>query len=303
LGIARETTLGTYVAPEKFFPIINETLHVVPNNIQRRGIRQVADVLSLVQGPSHVEGAIECEIYEDILPYLLGASRTNRATTGSTNYLHTFSAAHCRGLGTLGKSLSITVVRSGTVEAYVGCMVSSFEITTDEGILKGTFNIIGLDEATQADPTEVYSALDVPFAAGMYDIEIPDGTDVSDVESFTFNVEDNLEHQYRLRTTRAASFSKFGERTVTLSMMRDFVDRTDYDAFKAMTPQAIAIRATRGANNYVEIQMPVATKETYEFNLSGVGDLVMANIEYTGTYDPTAAGGYKILVANQNAMA
>jgi hypothetical protein len=70
-----------------------------------------------------------------------------------------------------------------------------------------------------------------------------------------------------------------------------------------MTPQAIAIRATRGANNYVEIQMPVATKETYEFNLSGVGDLVMANIEYTGTYDPTAAGGYKILVANQNAMA
>ena len=128
-------------------------------------------------------------------------------------------------------------------------------------------------------------------------IEIPTATPVLDSDSFNFQVEDNAEPQYRLKSSgRGAQFIKYGERNVTLTLDRDYDTRTDYDAFKALTSQTLTLSATKNANDKVVLLMPVAIKDTYEVGLSGQGDLVRASIAYQVTYDPATSKPYQITV-------
>lgn len=303
MGLALETTPGTYVAPTIFFPIQSENLQYNLDLRQRRGIRQVADLLGTIPGNATISGTINMEFFDDVASYFLRAARTNKVTTGTTNFEHVFTPAHCAGLGTGGKTLSLTVVRSGTVEAYVGCMVGSFQFNTDEGVLMMSVDVLGLDEATQADPTETYPTTQIPYGPGTYDLETPTGTDVADIDAFTFRVEDGLVGEHRLRAARGPAFLRYGERTTSLQVTRDFANRTDYDAFKAGTASSVSMKAARGADNSLEIVMPVAYKETYEFGLASQGDLVRASINYFGTYDATTTGSYEITIKNQVAHA
>lgn len=299
IGIARETTPGTYTAPTKFFPIQSETLRLVPSFTQRRGIRKSADVIGAILGPHQVEGDIEMEAFEEVVPYFLMAGRTATAKSGTTDYTYEIVPSHCAGMGTLGKTLTIVVVRNNTVQAYVGCQVGSFSFSTSDGVLMFRVSIIGLDESSQSAPVPSFPATQVPYGPGTYTIEIPDSTPVSNVETFEFSVDDSLSAAQRLRNTRAPAFLYYGERSTTLTYTRDFEDLTEYTAFKALTPRAITLTASHGSDNSIEIHMPVGYMETYEFNLSGQGDLITANVSMFGAHDGTVGGSYKITVKTQ----
>ena len=128
----------------------------------------------------------------------------------------------------------------------------------------------------------------MPFGAGSYTIEIPTGSTVLDTDTFEFSVEDNAEAQFRLKSTgRGAQFIKYGERASTLTVERDFQDRTDYDLFKSVTSQSVSLTASKGVNNSIAILAPVAIKDTYAVGLSGEGDLVRASIAYQNIIDGT----------------
>jgi hypothetical protein len=77
MGIAHESTQGTYIAPTKFFPIRSETLTYQQDTQWRRVIRGLADNLGAIKGNSHVEGNIVMELMEDALPYFLSALATS----------------------------------------------------------------------------------------------------------------------------------------------------------------------------------------------------------------------------------
>jgi len=299
IGVARETVIGTYVPPTKFFPIQNESLKYVTSQIQRRGIRKSADVLGSVASSFQIEGDIEMEAFEEVVPYFLMAARTNTVKSGTTDKTYTITGANCAGLGTLGKTLSVCIVRSGVVSAYTGVQVSSFSFTETDGVLMFNCSVMGLNEATQAAPTETYPATQTVFGPGTWDIEIPTLTDVADVETFTFSVEDNLQSNQRLRNALGPAHLTYGERSVSAEATRDFSNRTEFDAFKAGTSNSITIRATKSATNSIEMSMPVAYKESYEFNLSGQGDLVMASISYFGAHNAATPGAYQVVVKTQ----
>lgn len=299
IGVARETVIGTYIAPTKFFPIQNETIKYVTSQLKRRGIRKSADVLGSVASSFQVEGDIEMEAFEEIVPYFLMAARTNTVKTGTTDKTYTVTGANCAGLGTLGKTLSVTIVRSGTVQAYTGVQVSSFRFTETDGVMMFNCTVMGLNEATQSAPTETYPATQTVFGPGTWDIEIPTATDVADVETFTFTVEDNLQSNQRLRNALGPAHLTYGERSVALELTRDFNNRTDFDAFKAGTAHSVSVKASKSATNAIEILMPVGYKESYEMNLSGQGDLVTAAITYFGAYNSATPGAYEIKVKTQ----
>lgn len=300
LGIAFEDPPGVYQAPTKFFPIQNESMQYIQDLRQRRGIRQVANMIGTIPGNARIEGTISMEFFDDVVPYFLTAARSVRVDTGSDpNYIYTFSPAHCAGLGSTGKTLSITTVRNGTVNGWIGCQVGSFTITIEDGVLMFNVNVMGLDESTPTDPTEVWETTQIPYGPGTYDIEIPTASDVADLDAFTFTVEDGLTPEHRLRAARGPAFLRYGERLSTLQVNRDFLNKTDFNAFKAGTSQSVTLKATRGANNNVEILMPVAYKETYEYGLSGQGDLIRGSINYFASHDATVGGDYKITVKTQ----
>jgi hypothetical protein len=248
-----------------------------------------------VPSDASVEGDIEMDALDDCILYFLYAARTTPNKTGTTNLTYTF-VGNANAIPT--KTLSITVIRNGIVFAYVGCVVSSYTISISDGVLIFNCSIVGTDEATQSLPTPVTWPTSTPYGAGMYSIEIPTASAVTDTDSFEFQVEDNAEAQFRAKSTgRGAQFVSFGERNVGLTVGRDFLSKADYDAFKALTAQTVTLAASKGANNSISILVPVAIKNSYELGLSGQGDLIRGNIAYTGIIGSPAS--YQITVKTQ----
>lgn len=297
MGVAFEVTQGTYIAPTKFIPIDNESLQYQQDTVWRRPIRYTAEILGAVAGNAHVEGDITMDCTEDVLLYFLRGARTSCVKTGTTpNFTYTFIPT---AAAVPAKTLSISVDRNGMVHGYTGCIVSSFTISIEDGALKLNASIVGNNEAAQGALTGVTWPTVAPFGMGLYTLEIPTTTAVFDTDSFSFQVEDNAEPQYRLKNTGiGAQFVAFGERSTTMSVERDFEARTEYDAFKTLTSKSITLKATRTANNVVQIDMPASIVNTYEVGLSGQGDLLRASVAYNGVVDGTGKS-YQLIVKTQ----
>lgn len=295
IGLAIETTAGTYQAPTKYVPTNSESLTYMPENVRTRPIiGSSVDPVHLVKGPAHIEGDIEFDIIEDCLVYFLMAGRMTVIKTGSTpNFVYTFKPSSSGQEA--NKTLSITVVRNGAVFGYVGMVMGGMELTVDGGIFRGTINMVGRNEATQASPTPTIPQT-APYGADTYTIEIPTGSPITDAGSFTFSLEDNAEAQFRLGSL-AAQYVKFGEREVSMDIERDFLDKTEYDLFKAATAQAIHVRAAKDANRYVDLLLRRGVMESYEVGLEGQGELITAALSYGGLYDFANTESYQIIVA------
>lgn len=296
LGVAFETTANTYVAPVKWLSLLSENLHYIQDTIWRRVMRGTADVVSATPGNVHIAGDIHLEATPDTVAWVLYACRAAVTKTGAGPYTYNVVGTHGAG-GAAGRTMSMTIVRNGVVFGYVGVVVSSFTFTINNGGLELTVSVIGSDEAVQSAPTVVYPT-NVPFGAGMYNIQIPTATQLFDMDTFTFTVDDHAVPQYRLKNTgRGAQFVQYGERDCTLQCQRDFISRAEYDTFKTLTQQSITLKAIKDASNEIDILMPVSDHETYEVTgLSGEGVLVRAAITYRGLYDITTTAPYKITV-------
>lgn len=299
MGVAIETTPGTYLAPVKYVPFMSENLKIEDEMQVRRPIRQSADAIGMVAGNVHANGDIEMEALEDCIIHFLYASRTNIVKSGvNPNYTYTITPT---AVAVPVKTLSLTIIRSDQVFAYTGCVVGSFKFSISDGMLQFGCSIVGRNEASQSTPTATWPTT-VPFGAGTYSVEIPTATPVTDTDTFEWSCEDNAEPQFRLKSTdRGADFVKFGERDVTITMGRDFITRADYDAFKALTAQSITVTASKGANNSISLVTPVTYKESYEVGLSGQGDLNVADINYRAVIDGTG-NSYTIVIKTQESI-
>lgn len=295
LGVAREAVAGTYVAPEKYVPFLTESLEVQQSNINRRPIRGLVDPVEAVAGPQHPAGSLSFEATHDILPYFLYGMRGAVVKTGTTpNFIYTFTPS---AIGTPTTTLSLTIVRNGIVFGYLGMTVGTLQLTMQNEIMVCTAGFVGLKETVQASPTATWPTSSPVGIPGDMLVEIPTATQVYDTDQFTFDVNDNAEPQFRLRDDkRWPSFVKWGERECTLSLERDFENRTDFDAFLAATAQAITISAVTNTNLSVQVDMESAVKNSYAVGLSGQGDLVRSSVDYQGVYSAADSRAYLITV-------
>lgn len=283
IGVAFETVVGTYVAPVKFVPVLSESLQYQQDTIWRRPIRATSGLVGAVGGDSHTEGDIEAEVTTDTVIYFLRGMRTSLNKTGTGPFVYTFIPTSA---AVAGKTLSITVVRNGVTYGYTGCTVSQLSLEVQNQELIATMSIVGLNETTQSLPTATWPT-SVPFGANAYSLQIPTASQIFDTDTLQFQVNDNGEAQYRISTTSAPQFVSFGESEGTLTIARDFLNRTEYDAFKALTAKSITFTASNGANDSISILCPVSIVDTYEVDLSGQGDLVRASITYQLAIDGT----------------
>jgi hypothetical protein len=265
-GLALETVSGTYTAPTKFFPLVSESLNYQQDTQWRKVLRGQVDAFGAIPGNAHTEGDISIEALDDVVPYFLDAARGALVATGAGPKTYTFTP---NANAIPAKTLSLTIVRNGIVFGYTGVVVSSYTFTLNNGTLMFNASLVGADEAVQSSPTAVWPT-SVPYGTGMYSFEIPSGTPVTDADSFEFQVDDNASPQYRLRSGgfRGATFVAFGDRSSSIKTERDFVARTEYDAYKALTAQAIKFAAVNGTAS-ITINATTAIKDTYTVNEGG----------------------------------
>jgi hypothetical protein len=298
VGIAFETTMGTYAAPTIFVPILNESLKYMEEKYYSEQIRQQTIVSDVKQGFYHVEGDIEMEVDPTNLPYWLYASRHTPAKSGAGPFVYTFipssagSASTATGV-TTPKTISITVVRNGVVFGYTGCVVGGWEfVLGDDAVLRVTMNVLGLAEAVQSAPTPTWVAPDLLGAAAhsvyLAAAAVTPSFTTADLgfNGFTFRANYNPEAQNRINALRSASYISFGITEAEIESELDFINRTDYDNMVNNTQRAIKLESVNGGANFaaatsgVQLQGNRVSYDTYDIALEGMGDLIMAG--FTG---------------------
>jgi Phage tail tube protein len=294
LGVGIETTMGTYVPPSVFVPIMSESLEWTEDKYLSEQIRQQSIHSEAKPSYYHIEGDIEFEVDPNYLPYFLYATRHTATKSGAGPYEYKFVPNSAAVAGAPMKSLSFTMVKNNIVFSYVGCVLTGFEFTvdTDSGILMATLNVMGLrEDGVKADPAEVWLAPEL-FGADSHQLYLgaagvaPTFT-TPDVNhnGFTFGVNFNGEAQNRIRADRGASYISFGITEGTVSAEIDFLDRANFDFFVATNKRAIRLESANGGATYtagasaVRLQANNYFFNTYSVPLEGMGDLIAADTE------------------------
>ena len=174
LGIAAETTYGTFVAPSKFVEFTKESLALKKTTAQSAGIaagRLLALSSRRVLTRKEVQGSIDLEVTNKamgiLLQALMGTSVTPVQQGAGPAYLQTHTLA-----STAGKSLTIqkgVPLTTGAVtdKTFLGCKVTSGEFSCGTGeMLAATFEFDGKDcDEAQTLATASYPSMS-PFHFG-----------------------------------------------------------------------------------------------------------------------------------------
>ena len=305
VGIAFETTMGTYVAPTVFVPILNESLRYTEEKYYSEQIRQQTIYSDVKSGYYHVEGDIQLEVDPGNIVHWMYASRHTIAKTGAGPYEYKFTPSSAGSASTAAgpttaKTLSITIVRNSVVFGYTGCVVGGYEYMIEDGVLKCTLNVFGLAEAVQSAPSPTWPTA-ILYGADAHRVYLAaaaasptwGAVDVN-FNGFTFRSNFNPEAQNRINAARSASYISFGITEAEIESELDFLDRTDYDNFVNNTQRAIKLESLNGgatfaaATNGVRLQGNRVSYESYDIGLEGMGDLIMAG--FTGRPIGIASG-------------
>ncbi|MGW6566441.1 phage tail tube protein [Streptomyces sp. NPDC054975] len=174
IGIAAETTYGTFVAPAKFIEFTKESLQLKKTTAQSSGIaagRLMALSSRRVVTQREASGSIELEVANKamglLLQALMGTTVTPVQQGASAAYLQTHILAD-----TWGKSLTIqkgVPLTTGTVtdKTFLGCKIVSAEFSCEQGgMLTSTFEFDSKDcDETQTLAAASYSNM-APFHFG-----------------------------------------------------------------------------------------------------------------------------------------
>ncbi|MFJ9020805.1 phage tail tube protein [Streptomyces sp. NPDC102259] len=171
LGIAAETTYGTFVAPAKFIEFTKESLALKKTTAQSAGIAagrllplSSRRVLTRREGAGSIEMEVTNKNMGLLLQALMGTTVTPVQQVATTAYLQTHTLA-----STAGKSLTIqkgVPLTTGVVtdKTFLGCKITSGEFSCGVGeMLTASFEVDAKDcDEAQTLATASYSNMS-PF--------------------------------------------------------------------------------------------------------------------------------------------
>ena len=297
VGIALESTMGTYVAPTVWVPILEESFVYTEDKYYSQQLRQQATDSDVKPSYYHIEGDIRMEVDVNFLPYFLMCSRHAITKTGAGPYVYKYTPTAVGGTSTAASGMvqrtaSITILRNtGSLFGYTGCTMGGYEFTIENGVLIVNFTAIGLGEENgSGTPSWIAPSL---FGADSHTIYVDAAgtaptfaTPSNDFNGYTFRANHNAEAQNRIRPQRSASYVKFGKTDFELESELDFINKTEYDNFKAATVKAFKMESLIGgatfalATQAVRLQQNRVAYDAYDVALPGIGDIVMAG--FTG---------------------
>lgn len=302
--IALETTMGEFVPPSNdgvWVPITSEDFVYNEDKYYSPQIRQQTIVSSVEQSYYHIGGTLGFEVDVNYAPYFMVCSRHNIEEAGGVLRVSPGSqgSAVGGGAGTQPRTLSITIFRNNKGFGYAGCVVSTWEETIDNGVLKWSLGMLGLSE-TDTDDLDTF---DVPwldpslFGAAAHAILIdeadPDPAFADDptvdFNGWTFRSDFNGAPQNRIVRARSASYISFGETNANYETELDFQNKDDYTSMKDNVTRAIrkeSIKMNDGTaptdwascDEGMRTQVNRTSFDNYTVALGGMGDLIMARV-------------------------
>lgn len=166
LGIAKETTRGTAVAPTDFIPVMKDALKPVDivDPLYDTGLRG-SNVLNYNYIPGRTRSTVDFggAVFADTVGYAIAGVLGSVATTGvSAPFTHTISLFNSLVSGGDVQPISYTLTDFYAVDvrSYPGCQFSDFSLKFNaDGMLEYDAKSTGFQSETVADPAPTFSTV------------------------------------------------------------------------------------------------------------------------------------------------
>jgi hypothetical protein len=313
LGIAKEATKGTVVAPTDFIPVAKDSLKPqdIIDPLYDTGLRG-SNVLNYNYIPGRTRSTVDFggAVFADTVGYGIAGLLGSVATTGSTApFTHTISLKNSltSDVDVQPISYTLTDFYAVDVRSYPGCQFSDFSLKFNaDGMLEYDTKTTGFASSTVADPTPAFSTvLPTPVWRGTVSIG---GSAVSSAMSGNIDMARPVTPVYGISATQDPFQVFLGPLEVTGKIT--FLMETDAELtrFLTNTQPAIVLNWAYGTGAAaVQIQATI-TKGAYTAAMIERGeDFVQVSIDLNGqsnTTDAGASGGFSpIKWVLQNAKA
>lgn len=252
-GMIAEVTYDTYLAPTRFYEILNETLQLQIERVESKGLRAGRRIAPRWNpGVQRVVGDVVMELAPQNFGLWWKHAFGNVVDAGSSDpWTHTYTPGDLSAL-----SLCMQVGRpdiSGTMRAfsYTGCVINSWELDCQTNqFAQIKFNIYGSNEDTgQALASASYPTTLTPFIFTNASLTIAGSS--YDVKNLKLTGNNGLAlNRHFLRST-TPSRPKIGlesaRRSYTGTLSSDFIDLTAYQRFVNGAEAALVMTFDTGA--------------------------------------------------------
>ncbi len=251
LGIAKEVTRGTAVAPAKFIPISANKLRItdVIDPLFDEGLRG-SNVKYYNYIPGRTRSTVEWggPVFPDTFPWSVAGILGTVATTGATApYTHSVTLENATAVAADAQPTSYTLTDfySANVRAYAGCQVSDVSFTfNSEGLLEYDAKATGYLSSVPATPTPVFTTiLPAPTWQGTVTIA---GSAVSNAVDGSISMSRPLTSIYGISNTQAPFANFVGPLTTTGQLRFVMENDTELTRFLTNTQPTIALDWTNG---------------------------------------------------------
>jgi hypothetical protein len=296
LGIAKEATKGTIVAPTDFIPVAKDNLKPVDlvDPLYDTGLRGSNVVnYNYIQGRTRSTFDFGGAVFADTIGYSIAGLLGSVATTGaSAPYTHTISLENSLTSDVDVQPISYTLTDFYAVEvrSYPGCQFSDFSLKFNaDGMLEYDAKTTGWASSTVADPTPTFSTvLPTPVWRGTVSIA---GASVATAMEGNIDMTRAATPIYGISNTQNPYQIFLGPLEVTGSIKFVMDNDTELVRFLNNTQPAIVLNWSYGTGaSLVQIQATI-TKGAYTAAVIERGDdFVSVTIELNGQGNTTDAG-------------
>jgi len=313
LGIAKEVTKGTIVAPTDFIPVAKDNIKPVDvvDPLYDTGLRGSNVVnYAYLQGRTRSTFDFGGAVFADTVGYGLAGLLGSVATTGaSAPYTHTISLKNSLVSTVDNQPISYTLTDFYTadVRSYPGCQFSDFSLKFNaDGMLEYDTKTTGWASSAVADPTPTFSTI-LPTQVWRGTVSIG-GSAVSNSMTGNIDMARSVTPVYGISSTQNPYNIFLGPLEVTGKITFIMEDDTELTRFLSNSQPAIVLNWAYGAGAAaVQIQATI-TKGAYTAAVIERGeDFVQVSIDLNGqanTTDAGSTGGYSpIKWVLQNAKA
>lgn len=307
VGIGKESTLGTGVAPEVFADATSDGFEL-DNQVDFQNTTRGRGTYKGELGALSDEGGVDMPVApEGGIGYLLVGALGDAVNNGSDPVgEHLFTPAD-----TL-PSLSVEVDRDTDVVRHVGAGVDTLELShSAEDKLTASADLVAQEpDASVSSATPTYSDLR-NFRFQDASISMVGSGRSSDVQDFSFSIENGLSAEYR--DSRSLTKMAVGERVISATATLDFETTELFEQFLgnsgATSPQdqqtLVAVNATwtspevvdTGTQYKLDVNMPACTVNTHSANINQ-NDLVAEDVDFRALVDSGIGGEVEVTLTN-----
>jgi hypothetical protein len=301
LGIAKEATRGTAVAPTDFIPVMKDALKPVDivDPLYDTGLRG-SNALNYNYIPGRTRSTVDFggAVFADTVGYAIAGVLGSVATTGSTApFTHTISLFNSltSNVDVQPISYTLTDFYAVDVRSYPGCQFSDFSLKFNaDGMLEYDTKSTGFQSELVADPTPTFSTvLPTPVWRGTVSIG---GSTVSTAMSGNIDMTRPATPIYGISNTQDPYQVFLGPLEVTGKITFVMEDDSQLLNFLNNTQPALVFNWAYGAGAAsVQIQATL-TKGAYTTGVIERGeDFVQVTVDINAqanTTDDGASGGF-----------